>query len=200
MTAIPTIPAPISAPGAGPASAGPPPQDPFLHDLLTRSTPDQQAQFQQALATQLRQTATAGVQGWSTPHVEKASFPFQVDRQSRIWSPRAAAQLAGNKSTVISMLTNPAIANVMLLAAEQAVKPDVVPVNHDVSDPDFLKFYQALTRAGSQNGNYTFYGTLVNVGWGSGDHVNVTSESLPDGPNAVAGHLASATTRYLFQA
>ena len=203
-----TLPANAPAPSAPPAPAPTtpgdtvtpaPPQDPFLHKLLTLRDAAGAQKFQQALTEEIKATAGGAVQPWRTPHVEKAAFPFQVDKQARIFSPQAAAQVSQNLASVVGLLANPEVDKALLLGAETRLDPNATPVNHDLADPDFRKFYNAVRTGASDRREYEYSGTLVNVGWGAGDHVNVSSDHLPAGPNTVSGHLAGWVTSNLTQ-
>ncbi|MHB2016460.1 MAG: hypothetical protein ACYCW6_05880 [Candidatus Xenobia bacterium] len=155
-------------------------------------------QFQDALDAELQKTVGPVIQGWSCPHVEKAAFPFQVNKQASRWSPIARAQLAQNMSAAVGLLANPAVSNALLIGVETRLDPKATPTSHDLADPEFRRFYDAVRNAGSQQGNFTFEGTLVNVGWGSGDHVNVGSDYLPAGPNTTSNSLARSVTQQMF--
>ena len=158
-----------------------------------------QADMVSALTAELVDTVGPGIEGWTTPHVEKASFPYQVDRQRAKYAPIARAQLNNNIRASSALLTNPAIAAAVLLGVETRLDAASHPQPQDLSNPEFKRFYDDLRTASRQSGNYAFYGTLVNVGWGSGDHVNVTSDSLPAGPKTTSGRLANAVMSEMVQ-
>ena len=151
-----------------------------------------QAQITTALTEEIKDTVGPSIQPWNAPHVEKASFPFQVDKQAGIYGPRARAQLAQNLAAASAILVNPQISTALLLGVETRLNPESNPMPADLNDSEFRRFYNDLRGATTKSSNFAFSGTLVNVGWGAGDHVNVTSSSLPAGPKTVSGRLAAA--------
>lgn len=144
------------------------------------------------LAGSLSSFVAPAVIGWRTPHVEKPSFPYQVQKQRGIWAPQAVAQIRENRARVTSML--PALSASLLLelktraGAPAATAPDLATQT---------LFTSLLLRAAASGSIFTAYGTIVNVGWGSGDHVNVNGD-VPAGGTSVANSLASAAARLLF--
>jgi hypothetical protein len=144
------------------------------------------------LAASLSTFVGPAVIGWRAPHVEKPSFPYQVSKQRGIWAPQAVAQIRENRARVSSML--PGLSASLLLdlktrgGAPAATAPDLATQT---------LFTSLLLRAAASGNIFTGYGTIVNVGWGSGDHVNVNGD-VPVGGNSVSNSLAAATARILF--
>lgn len=151
-----------------------------------------QTQMTNALAAELVDTVGPSIQAWDTPHVEKAAFPYQVEKQARRYAPIAQAQLQQNLRAVSAVLVNPAIAAVILMGVETRLDHSANPQPQDLGNPEFRRFYDDLRGASPQQSNYLASGTLVSVGWGSGDHVNVHSNQLPAGPRNASGRLARA--------
>ncbi|HXT02317.1 MAG TPA: hypothetical protein VN915_16710 [Elusimicrobiota bacterium] len=145
-----------------------------------------------ALAASLSTFVGPAVLGWHAPHVEKPSFPYQVQKQRGIWAPQAVAQIRENRARVSAML--PSLSAPLLLelktrgGATAAAAPDLATQS---------LFTSLLLRAAASGNIFTGYGTIVNVGWGSGDHVNVNGD-VPVGGNSVANSLAAATARILY--
>src|SRR5262249_52993430 len=125
-----------------------------------------QQQLQEALTAEIKDMVGASIQGWSTPHAEKAAFPFQVDKQARKWSPVAQAQLSSNLAAASGILVNPQIDSALLMSVETRMDPQAKPLPQDLNNPEFQRFYNDVRGAATKSSTYSFEGTLVNVGWG----------------------------------
>ncbi len=157
-----------------------------------------QASWKTALQKALMNTVGGFVIPWTVPHVEKPAFPYQVDRQVRIHQPQADAQTQGNKMRVLTTLSSRETVKMIYVAVQKELT-GVEPSFPQDQDPAFEAFYAALRAAASNTSHYESDGTLVNVGWGSGDHVNAHGDT-PDGPKTVTGNLARAAADALFGA
>lgn len=179
-----------------------PPHSPCLLDRLAqlrksgnkKELEALQAEMTSALTAELVDAVGLSIQPWDTPHVEKASFPYQVDKQARKFSPIAQAQLVQNIRSVSAILVNPTIAAAILMGVETRLDPTANPLPQDLGNPEFRRFYDGLRNASRQTSHYTYSGTLVSVGWGSGDQVNVRRDTLPAGPRTASGRMASSVT------
>jgi hypothetical protein len=98
---------------------------------------------------------------------------------------------------VLGLLANPQICSAILMGIESRVDPQAVPKVRDLSDKEFKFFYDTMKAYAAWRPIYETSGTLVNVGWGAGDHVNVGSNHLPAGPNHVCQYLSSWVTHNL---
>src|SRR5438874_2137172 len=95
---------------SGPISATSPRYNGFMildriaQARLNPTAPESQElkqKFESALSDQLVDSVGGMVEGWSTPHVEKPSFPFVVDKQAARFSPEAVAQARRNMANVL---------------------------------------------------------------------------------------------------
>ncbi|MEK7232915.1 MAG: hypothetical protein AAB268_03800 [Elusimicrobiota bacterium] len=154
-----------------------------------------QPRFQGALRAALLDSIGGFVRGWEVPHVEKPSFPYQVERQRRIYQAIADEQTRQNRFRVMSGAASPDTARMILAdALKSATGRDIVL---DISDPAFRDFYALLKAATANIENYYSEGSLVNVGWGNGEHVTADG-SIPNDPPTTAGLLAKEIVQTAF--
>jgi hypothetical protein len=185
----------FSAP-SGPPAPGPASGEPVDGVTLSSQASPEQRQTQAAhqFVTGLSEQLGDGIEGWEQYHVEKMSFPFQVQKQADIAQDRANRIINRNQQhadrTLVrdSRLRNE-LRNALMDAGVS--QPEIAAGDVKV----MLDFFATRVQHKS---NFYYSGTLCTVGWGSGD-VEAARGYPPCGPKTVTKTLMSGAEEKALQ-
>lgn len=141
----------------------------LLPGFLAAQTPTQPTsdleKARTTLVQSLKETMQGGLQAWEVQDIEKASFPYVVERESRRVFAEVKALHERNKSFLKQITTAPQIRMHIMNAMAEAGLPT------NVDNAVVAAIVAKLQSNVANPSNYTDDNvTLAVVGWGSGDH------------------------------
>ncbi|MBT9583644.1 hypothetical protein IV102_09845 [bacterium] len=134
-------------------------------------------QAAQQMVTSLSEQLGDGIEGWQVYHVEKASFPFQVEKQARIGQERANRMIDSNQKHADRTLNRDS----RLRSELRNALMDAGVAQPEISAADIKTLQDFFAARVGQKSNFYYSGTLCTVGWGSGDQESARGYP-PNGP------------------
>lgn len=163
-------------------AAAPPPDGGPSDGVQLSSTPEaRQAQATNQVLQSLNEQLQDGIEGWQVYHVDKASFPFQVEKQARLGQERANRIINSNQKHADRTLNRDSRLRTELRNALM----DAGVTSPEISAADVKSLQDFFAARVNQKSNFYYSGTLCTVGWGSGD-VESARGYPPNGPKTTS--------------
>lgn len=160
----------------------PPPPEAGPSDGVQITPPEQrQNQATQQVVSSLTEQLQDGIEGWQVYHVEKASFPFQVEKQARLGQERANKIINSNQKHADRTLNR----DTRLRNELRNALMDAGVASPEISAADVKSLQDFFAERVNRKSNFYYSGTLCTVGWGSGDQESARGYP-PNGPKTTS--------------
>jgi hypothetical protein len=158
-------------------------------------TPEQrQSQATAQMLHSLTEQLKDGIEAWQVYHVDKPSFPYQVEKQARLGQERANRIIDSNQKHADRTLNRES----RLRAELREALMDAGVVSPEISAADVKSLQDFFAERVNRKSNFYYSGTLCTVGWGAGDQAAAKGYP-PCGPKTTTATLLKGADANLME-